>query len=265
MPQRRATRCPSRCEPTGRSGRNWSATPRSPPPPTISRPRWRLVRGRPFDGVHPRRYAWADTLRQQMSAQIVDVAYELGRRRLLSGRWQAAEAATVGRPRGRASLGTVVAVEDHGGARGAEPSGGRRGRGPDAGSSPTRSPAISNRPPWTCSSALESRGRRSSRCASRSPADPRRPHVSPGGTSRRPRRPCSRPDRSGLAAGRMRPCSGPAVSCLSSNGRTYRRRAAPLLRRPGRRARCRSAACDIPVLAECSRYLCDTSRRAADS
>ncbi len=54
-----------------------------------------LVRGRPFEGVHPRRYAWADTLRQQMTAHIVDAAYELARRRLLSGRWQAAEAATV--------------------------------------------------------------------------------------------------------------------------------------------------------------------------
>ncbi len=53
-----------------------------------------LVRGRPFDGVHPRRYAWADALRQQMAEQIVDVAYEVARRRLLAGRWQATEAAT---------------------------------------------------------------------------------------------------------------------------------------------------------------------------
>ncbi len=54
-----------------------------------------LVRGRPFDGVHPRRYTWAEPLRQQMITQIVDVSYELGRRRVMEGRWQAAEAAVV--------------------------------------------------------------------------------------------------------------------------------------------------------------------------
>ncbi len=54
-----------------------------------------LVRGRPFDGVHPRRYTWAEPLRQQMITQIVDVSYELGRRRVTEGRWQAAEAAVV--------------------------------------------------------------------------------------------------------------------------------------------------------------------------
>ncbi|MFZ0161047.1 MAG: hypothetical protein WAL50_18610 [Kineosporiaceae bacterium] len=54
-----------------------------------------LVRGRPFDGVHPRRYTWAEPLRQQMITQIVDVSYELARRRLMEGRWQAAESAVV--------------------------------------------------------------------------------------------------------------------------------------------------------------------------
>jgi hypothetical protein len=53
-----------------------------------------LVRGRPFDGVHPHRYSWADTLRQDMTRQIVDAAHELARRGLLAGRWHAADAAT---------------------------------------------------------------------------------------------------------------------------------------------------------------------------
>jgi nucleoid-associated protein YgaU/DNA-binding SARP family transcriptional activator len=52
-----------------------------------------LVRGRPFDGVHPKRYAWADTLRQRMTHQIVDVSYEVARRRLTDGHWQSAERA----------------------------------------------------------------------------------------------------------------------------------------------------------------------------
>jgi DNA-binding SARP family transcriptional activator len=55
----------------------------------------RLVRGRPFDGAHPRRYAWAEPIRQRMIAEIVDASYELARRRLLDGRWRAAEAAVV--------------------------------------------------------------------------------------------------------------------------------------------------------------------------
>lgn len=55
----------------------------------------RLVRGRPFDGVHPRRYAWAEPVRQRMIAEIVDASYELARRRLWDGRWRAAEAAVV--------------------------------------------------------------------------------------------------------------------------------------------------------------------------
>lgn len=55
----------------------------------------RLVRGRPFDGVRSRRYAWAETLKQQMISAIVDASYELARRRLMEGQWRAAEAAVV--------------------------------------------------------------------------------------------------------------------------------------------------------------------------
>lgn len=55
----------------------------------------RLVRGVPFEGVHPSRYAWAEPLRQQLISEIVDVSYELGRRRLMEGRWLAAEQAVV--------------------------------------------------------------------------------------------------------------------------------------------------------------------------
>ena len=54
-----------------------------------------LVRGRPFDRVRARRYIWADRLKGQMIAAIVEAAYELARRRLMAGDWQAAEAATV--------------------------------------------------------------------------------------------------------------------------------------------------------------------------
>lgn len=54
-----------------------------------------LVRGRPFDGVRSRRYAWAESLKQQMISAIVDASYELARRRLLAGQWRAAEAAVV--------------------------------------------------------------------------------------------------------------------------------------------------------------------------
>lgn len=53
----------------------------------------KLVRGRPFAGVGPRKYAWAERLMQDMISAIVDAACELGRRRLMEGRWQAAEAA----------------------------------------------------------------------------------------------------------------------------------------------------------------------------
>jgi nucleoid-associated protein YgaU len=42
-----------------------------------------LVRGRPFEGVTERHYVWADPLRQEMVAGIVDVAHEVVRRALL--------------------------------------------------------------------------------------------------------------------------------------------------------------------------------------
>jgi len=54
-----------------------------------------LVRGRPFQGVKPRTYAWGETVMQEMIAAIVDVAHELGRRRLLEGRWREATQAAV--------------------------------------------------------------------------------------------------------------------------------------------------------------------------
>lgn len=54
-----------------------------------------LVRGRPFEGVHPRRYGWAEPERQRMISDIVDASYELARRRLMQGRWRAAEHAVV--------------------------------------------------------------------------------------------------------------------------------------------------------------------------
>nr|WP_216645524.1 LysM peptidoglycan-binding domain-containing protein [Isoptericola halotolerans] len=52
-----------------------------------------LVRGAPFDVVHRHRYVWAEPERQRLVAEIVDVSYELARRRLLEGRWRAAERA----------------------------------------------------------------------------------------------------------------------------------------------------------------------------
>lgn len=55
----------------------------------------KLVRGRPFAGVHPRRYAWAEPVRQQMTAEIVEAAYELGRRRLMASDCRGVEAAVV--------------------------------------------------------------------------------------------------------------------------------------------------------------------------
>jgi DNA-binding SARP family transcriptional activator len=54
-----------------------------------------LVRGRPFEGIAARRYAWAEPIRQEMISAIVDASYELGRRRLIDGRWRAAEQAIV--------------------------------------------------------------------------------------------------------------------------------------------------------------------------
>src|SRR5690606_19638864 len=57
----------------------------------------RLIRGRPFEGVKPGTYAWAQPLISEMLAQIEDCADEVGRRRLGEGRWLAAErAASVG-------------------------------------------------------------------------------------------------------------------------------------------------------------------------
>jgi DNA-binding SARP family transcriptional activator len=55
----------------------------------------KLVRGRPFAGVHPRRYAWAEPARQQMTAEIVEASYELGRRRLMANDCRGVEAAVV--------------------------------------------------------------------------------------------------------------------------------------------------------------------------
>lgn len=55
----------------------------------------RLVRGRPFDAVRTRRYAWAENLKQMMISAIVDASYELARKRLMEGRWRAAEQAVV--------------------------------------------------------------------------------------------------------------------------------------------------------------------------
>lgn len=44
-----------------------------------------LVRGRPFTGIDPQRYAWAEPIIQEMVSAIVDVAYELSTRRRESG------------------------------------------------------------------------------------------------------------------------------------------------------------------------------------
>lgn len=40
-----------------------------------------LVRGRPFTGIDPQRYAWAEPAIQEMVSTVVDVAYELATRR----------------------------------------------------------------------------------------------------------------------------------------------------------------------------------------
>ncbi|MDQ0847656.1 LysM peptidoglycan-binding domain-containing protein [Streptomyces sp. V1I6] len=40
-----------------------------------------LVRGRPFTGIDPQRYAWAEPIIQEMVSAVVDVAYELSTRR----------------------------------------------------------------------------------------------------------------------------------------------------------------------------------------
>jgi hypothetical protein len=44
-----------------------------------------LVSGRPFDGVAERHYAWAEPIRQEMTAAVVDVAHEVARRAMASG------------------------------------------------------------------------------------------------------------------------------------------------------------------------------------
>ncbi|MFF9594060.1 LysM peptidoglycan-binding domain-containing protein [Streptomyces sp. NPDC014646] len=44
-----------------------------------------LVRGRPFAGISPQRYAWAEPAVQEMISAIVDVAYELSSRRREAG------------------------------------------------------------------------------------------------------------------------------------------------------------------------------------
>lgn len=54
-----------------------------------------LVRGIPFEGAHPKRYAWAEPIKQRLIGEIVDASYELARRRLMEGRWRAAEQAVV--------------------------------------------------------------------------------------------------------------------------------------------------------------------------
>lgn len=54
-----------------------------------------LVRGIPFEGTHRKRYAWAEPLKQRLISEIVDASYELGRRRLMEGRWRSAEQAVV--------------------------------------------------------------------------------------------------------------------------------------------------------------------------
>lgn len=55
----------------------------------------KLVRGTPFEGAHPKRYAWADPHRQRLISEIVDASYELAKRRLMAGKWRAAEQAVV--------------------------------------------------------------------------------------------------------------------------------------------------------------------------
>ncbi|OEJ21517.1 hypothetical protein AS594_38905 [Streptomyces agglomeratus] len=44
-----------------------------------------LVRGRPFIGIDPQRYAWAEPMIQEMVSSVVDVAYELSTRRREAG------------------------------------------------------------------------------------------------------------------------------------------------------------------------------------
>lgn len=62
-----------------------------------------LLRGVPFEGTPARRYAWAEPVRQAMSAQIAEVCAELGERHLAAGRWR--DAATVASFGQRTALG----------------------------------------------------------------------------------------------------------------------------------------------------------------
>lgn len=50
-----------------------------------------LVRGLPFKGVSVRYYGWAEPLQQEMITRIVETAYELATRQLVSEEWQACE------------------------------------------------------------------------------------------------------------------------------------------------------------------------------
>lgn len=49
-----------------------------------------LVRGRPFIGVHPATYCWAETVTQDMISEIVDVAHALAERALAGGDYRRA-------------------------------------------------------------------------------------------------------------------------------------------------------------------------------
>lgn len=62
-----------------------------------------LLRGVPFEGTPARRYAWAEPVRQALSAQIAEVCAELGERHLAAGRWR--DAATVASFGQRTALG----------------------------------------------------------------------------------------------------------------------------------------------------------------
>ncbi|WP_146078748.1 hypothetical protein [Rathayibacter rathayi] len=57
----------------------------------------KLVHGRPFDGTPRRRYAWADSFRQEITASIVDAAHELAERSLATRDVAAARLAAIAR------------------------------------------------------------------------------------------------------------------------------------------------------------------------
>jgi DNA-binding SARP family transcriptional activator len=54
-----------------------------------------LVRGQPFANAPRNRYDWADPVKETMIEAIAEAALELARRRLMEGRWRAAEQAAV--------------------------------------------------------------------------------------------------------------------------------------------------------------------------